>query len=383
MNVYFVYRSNYYFPELNYLRTFKADSVLDWFKQNWHSAPSFDEAHSFARSLIGIDVYGFDSIFEAIGEHTLEPPKTTEELDLILADHLYVEGEISFRPHAIQVLTDDDELDVAYYIFDDHFLKEHKEHTAYLLQSVWHLPTAISDQPFRCTENCRELGPGGKGEGNVYCSFQSFYDSGGNLSDIAGTWKIDGVRLPQLAQFLGSEAPQRDPADYAWPSELLILRSQLLNAPESAGFDERTLLNQLIENHTSETNWQLSYSQMKDLGYQNPGLVYLERALKSAADYPVSEMDYQSAWEDREQLAMNRNDLLKDLEQWQISNDSSKSRVQVDEHIAQISVHTQNWHGMDLYNRWIIFDDLWASANEELANSILRYSNRWDVLTTD
>jgi hypothetical protein len=33
-----------------------------------------------------------------------------------------------------------------------------------------------------------------------------------------------------------------------------------------------------------------------------------------------------------------------------------------------------------MYHQWYLFDDLWASAHPDLANAILRYASRWDVL---
>jgi|SRR5258707_13517387 3-oxoacyl-[acyl-carrier protein] reductase len=33
--------------------------------------------------------------------------------------------------------------------------------------------------------------------------------------------------------------------------------------------------------------------------------------------------------------------------------------------------------------QWIIFDDLWAGANRDMAEGILRYARRWDVLSED
>ena len=37
--------------------------------------------------------------------------------------------------------------------------------------------------------------------------------------------------------------------------------------------------------------------------------------------------------------------------------------------------------GKDTYHQWIIFDDLWAGEHPDLAEGILRYAKRWDVLT--
>ena len=43
--------------------------------------------------------------------------------------------------------------------------------------------------------------------------------------------------------------------------------------------------------------------------------------------------------------------------------------------------YTARWDERDLYHQWVFFDDLWAGAHPELANSVLRFAARWDVLS--
>jgi uncharacterized protein (TIGR02996 family) len=54
----------------------------------------------------------------------------------------------------------------------------------------------------------------------------------------------------------------------------------------------------------------------------------------------------------------------------------------VQDHVAQMSIHTasEGWrHRMFAF--WVIFDDLWAGAHPDLAHSLLRLLDRWDVLS--
>jgi hypothetical protein len=48
---------------------------------------------------------------------------------------------------------------------------------------------------------------------------------------------------------------------------------------------------------------------------------------------------------------------------------------------VRVCLHTARrpWAG-DLYHHWALFDDLWVSAHADLANSLLRFASRWDVL---
>ena len=63
------------------------------------------------------------------------------------------------------------------------------------------------------------------------------------------------------------------------------------------------------------------------------------------------------------------------------AHDPSKSLVQAERHVAQLCLHTDRWDDRDLYHRWILFDDLWAGAHAELAEAILQFATRWDVLS--
>jgi len=140
MSVYFVYRSHYEGPSGKHVRRLDGDSVLGCFQAVWERAKQADDPSEWVKSEIGTSIYGFASIFEAAREESLPPPTSDRKLQSYLEDHLYVEGEIKYKPHALQVLTDDDEIELAYYVFDDYFLAEHPGRAAYLLHEDWLLP---------------------------------------------------------------------------------------------------------------------------------------------------------------------------------------------------------------------------------------------------
>ena len=54
------------------------------------------------------------------------------------------------------------------------------------------------------------------------------------------------------------------------------------------------------------------------------------------------------------------------------------NRVYVSEHVAQVYFHDRD----DIYDQWFLIDDLWASAHPALADGLLRFATRWDVLST-
>jgi hypothetical protein len=335
MSVLFVYRSHYEGPTGKYVRQFEDKSILDWFRDRWRGAQG-DDAFEVARTALGTDVYGFDSLFRAIAELGLKPPRSDAELREQLEKHLYVEGEILHSPHCIQVLTDDDEIELAYYFCDDVFRAEHATKAAFLLHEGVGLPATAGESGYKPRVETKFLDRKG-GEGSVYMAFLAYYDSS-NL-DLAGGYRIDGIRLPELRDHLTSVKPTG-----AWPFELRLLRSRLdggLSLAQGLGdctsFPVAVVCNRI---NTSKI-----------------GLGHLRAA--------VDELD---ALRTDSRLARS-------------AHDPSKSLVQAERHVAQLCLHTDRWDNRDLYHRWILFDDLWAATHADLAEAILRYATRWDVLS--
>jgi hypothetical protein len=77
VSVYFTYRRHNLGPSGKYTRRFDDDTVLDWFRNRWRPVPDVNEANtSWWQDTFGCpSVYGLGSLFEAIGTHSLPPPK--------------------------------------------------------------------------------------------------------------------------------------------------------------------------------------------------------------------------------------------------------------------------------------------------------------------
>jgi len=239
MSVYFVYRSHYDNPTLNHLKKFDSPSVLGWFQKYWQEGAAHADDKDYLGKLLGSRVYGFYSIFEAIRDYKLSPPKSIKDLQNYLTEYLYVEGEILFGPHSIQVLTNDDELQLAYYFFDDNFLEANAEKARFLLHEDWKLPDNFSSDSTRLSEPCTPIHPDGGGTGTTYCAFLS-YSTGGNLEVMDGPICINRTRLPNLVSYLSKTIPGES---CDWPFELRLIRSQLSEQTEQTNaFDlERSL----------------------------------------------------------------------------------------------------------------------------------------------
>jgi uncharacterized protein (TIGR02996 family) len=378
MAVYFVYRSHYDTPALNHLRRFDDDSVLAWFRRHWRGVADYGEAARHVKKLLGCHVYGLGSLFHAIAEHSLAAPASDAALKRLLDENLYAEGEIICRPHVVQVLTDDDELEKAYYFFDDHFLAKYDDRAAFLLHEDWALPAGEGGGGFKPGVAVNRLTPSGRGAGATYIAFLAWYDSG-NLTDIEGAHCVPGVRLPDLPRYLATAVP---PAGYrhegGWPFEMHLLRSQLLAAPPKAPREEKGLLAGIEEEPAEVARWLIHADWLEEHG--QPRNAVLGRALRAAGRYPVGTICNSkdtrpvrggSPAEARRQLA--------ELVGAEGLGDTRKVKVQADAHVAQLSLPASR--GWETWHRWVIFDDLWAGAHPALARAVLRYAGRWDVLS--
>jgi uncharacterized protein (TIGR02996 family) len=353
MTVFFAYRSHYEGPTGIRVRRFhQQDAVLDWFRAHWQAIADPDEADERADELLGMSVYGFSSLFTAIAETSLPPPRTYGDLAELLEEHLYVEGEVLCSPHVVQALTDDDEIELAYYVFDDNFVAKHPGRTALLLQDDWKLPGDIGPGGFRPKEPTTRVGKG-KGDGATYLVFHDCWDSG-NLDALEGGYRIDGVRLPQLAQYLAAHEPPDRGCCFHY--DMPALRLELFPKSKKARAAEDPFLFALRDNPNDEATRLIFADWLADRGQGSPGSYFLRRALAGVCRRPLA--GYET-----------------------LGHNAKKSLIQVDEHLAQLCRHVGRADKKDLYHRWIFFDDLWASAHPDLANSLLRYARRWDCLS--
>jgi hypothetical protein len=323
----------------------EADSVLGWFQAVWERAKQAPDAEEWVKDELGCDVYGLYSIFEAAQKLSLPAPASDRTLRTYLDEHLYTEGEFRFKPHALQVITDDDEIELAYYFFDDHYLNDHPGRAAYLLNEDWKLPDRSGDVPYEPGIRTKAVKPSGSGPGTTYVAFLAFYDSGGlsNLDEFGAPCRIKGVRVPQLADYLGAMTP-----DETWPFELKLLRSQT-NPDESTELRLEAALRRVTRLpviRIGETTDGVARLGHASVAHARTQLEKFVKALKGSPDH-----------------------------------DASKSLVGVSDHLVQLCLHVGDLFGKDVYHQWVIFDDLWAGANQDLAEGILRFSKRWDVLT--
>jgi uncharacterized protein (TIGR02996 family) len=353
MAVHFVYRSHYDNPGCFHRKRFEADSLLSWFQSIWQGVPHQQPDWAglkLAEQLVGRDVYSFGSLFGHIHEHGWRAPKSMKVLAGHLEEALYV-NEMTHGPHHVQILTDDDELEMAIYLFDDEYVAKHPDRAAFLMGDGWRLPDGGKFGEFKPSGGKKVLPGAVAGDGRTYFAHFAAYDGGG-LSDLTPgemTGVIEGVRVPDLPRFFLTPEVTSAHDECDLHNSLSEVVSGLAPALRTAKGTEVPLLKAVRANPNDTACWA-AYS---DWCEENGRPTLLERILaKSLAPSGT----------------------IKD------SRNPRKDVVLVQGHVAQACKHRARWNKTDSYHHLILFDDLWANAHPLLASGILRAGNRWDVL---
>jgi hypothetical protein len=330
--MYFVYRSHYEGPLSRRVRQVPDRSVLEWFRRGWGCPAPRD----WVEAELGGPVYGLASIFEAAGAKGLVPPETVGELRALLHEHLYVEGDsdwIRLDEHSLRVRTDDDEVELAYYCFDE-VAAANAERLAFVLHDTWPLPGDAGEAgAFDPGCAVTVATPAGGGDATTYAVFLTFSDSESlaTLEPLA----FPGVDLPRLPGHLRAAAPDED----VWPPELLVLRA--LVAPHDTS----------VEPALRRCNLWPGFN-LNDNAWP-PGLAEPHATVHREATAIIDGGGCTGG------------------------RDPGASLLRVDEHLAQLAMHCSDVFG---YQQWFLFDTRWAAAHPDLARSLLRYAGHWDPL---
>jgi uncharacterized protein (TIGR02996 family) len=351
MGVYFVYRTTYNSPLEKHVRRFDDDSVLAWARRIWQPIEGHRAFDHGLALLGGLQVYSFGSLFKGIAEHGTPPP---EDMDGVAAgfEYLYT-NEVQHGRHHLQLLTDDDETEMAIYLFDDHYRAAHPGKADFLLHEGWELPEGDADGRRRALPATHAFGPKGDGEGRLYPICLAAFDSS-NLTDLGDSLpRLDGVRLDGLCRFLLLH-PEEDFG--AGLQELRGALHKLLAKPrgKDAGF-----LKAIREEPAERSHWNAYSDWLLERDEPAAGLHLLERALRQT-----------------------------EPSNGRTNRDPGRDLIRVTPHLAQAAKYEGAWPDQpflwftphETYETWIFFDDRWAAARRALAEGLVRFSTRWDVL---
>ena len=307
---------------------------------------------------MGGDVYGFSAIWQAM--LTLgKPPKTGRALAEWLDGRDYPEGIIHAEPHMLQTATDDDELDLAVLMFDDHYAAKHPDRVAFPLWEQQTLPDTVASDPgtFRWRGPVNDLSPRGRGQGEVYLVFIVIHDTGW-LIDLYGAFRIRGLRLPELVSYLQNESPQlveqsRWFVDWcesgSWPDELRLLRWAALESSPGASLE--TIL-------AKADSWHPHVCVPEMYESDRPERFLLD-------DWETCQRQWQRVQTRRGEGNGNPNEGRR------------PTFIQAAPHLAQLSFGYESERPYDDMNtQWFLFDDLWAASHPDMARSLLHWASK-------
>lgn len=335
MKIYFVYRAHYNKPNTKHYKELEGKSILSWWQKHWKAT---EDPFQLVCDVFGNYIYGLAPLFEAINNHRVGFPSTMSDLAEAFETFAEVSG-IEVGEHYLQAITDNDDLELAYYFFDEVYAEQHPERVAYLLENDWGLPTEANNGTFE-PEN--EL-PSLVAAGDTYFTCQAFYTPS-NLTDLDTEQLSARLAAPKLTALLSWFDEAKPTAD--WPDELQLLWLLHQNRPDAT---LRDLLEEIMA-HSQELGDLLISGEAPRI----------EKA--SDETYALGQVnDWRLRWAKE-------------------GTERPRSRLQYSRHLIQMSLFVESEEEDFLYHHWIFFDASWASENPHLANSILRYAQRWDVL---
>ncbi|GAA1654297.1 hypothetical protein GCM10009828_099660 [Actinoplanes couchii] len=314
----FVYRSPYQGLLGKHVRRLPDASVLDWFRHAWDE--SGPDPAAWLRAELGVDVYGLHTIFDK----PLPKPESMRELRKLLKKHLYVEGEVIVDDHSVRALTDDDEVPLAYFFFDAAMIDERPGRLTYAVHEQWPLPAETiltSDDAPVTTVVTSQIG-----------------DADWDTQGVSV--RLHGVRVPEVAAWLRRSGVHGD-----WPYEVVLLRAAVGPDDDLAAALERV------------NRWSAWHDQVLDVD----GL---------AGDQAKAHQVVLSV--------LARTEGRKEIPGPLGVRVPAKSRIEVNAHLAQASLHLDDTFG---HQQLFLFDDVWTATHPTMAKSMRRwFVKSWDLL---
>lgn len=317
MKIYLAYRSAY-LPNSRHLKEFEEDSILSWFQKYWEIFTKEDSKDYV--DVLGVDIYGFP-IWQIDDEPVPDKPENFRTL-ISLVEKYFYNNEVEGDEDCLRVLTDDDEIELAWFLFTEKYKQENWEKV-----SIWFHP----DIPSGFGETGHELEidklilTKGKNTGSMYFVSCPVYDSE-NLETLEGAYKIEGVRLPDLVEYLmNSELSCSDSDNVMY------------------GLDELKFIQYLSRNSENPT---------------------LEKLIDICSRVSLTTLD------GRDYNGFTVNQLLELAQKERLG----ESKILSTAHFCEVCF-SSTFH----YDYWVIFDDLWVEENLDLAKSILQFGESWKI----
>jgi hypothetical protein len=347
MSVYLIYREPYNRENCKYVKRFPNHDLLGWIHHLWEivlGCEDGDELSKNVANFLGAKMYGF--WFYGILEEKIEKPATVGDAAEIFSTVGYITDVKTNERNFIQLLTDDDELGLAFYLFDHTYLEEKPELATYLTIEGFNLPVQ------------KQAGSSKLQSKGLSLFFEShLYDA--QLNKIKEPVFIPNLDLAGLPQYLVTNKPLKD-----WRIELMILRACSLDLRGKVNsFDQ--MMDELLTYKFDFWNEFMRAYYLREEGQLLLGedILQIKKALSEKYSHYLT--------------IPPRN------------HGVGSHKIQREQHLFQVGIFHEDWgenpmfpeiRPCYLYDHWVFFESGWAEEFPYLANSIEQYFTRWDVL---
>lgn len=354
MSVYLVYRAPYNQENCKYVKRFSNPDLLHWIHHLWDivfSCKNDEELTERLTEYWGIEIFGF--WFYEIFEEKIGEPATIGKAAEVFSSKGYITDMKTNERNFIQMLTDDDELGLAVYLFDHTYLEEKPEFAAYLANPDFELPLSKQVK----SSELRSKG--------VSLFFESLI-SAGQLDYLVPPVFIPEIRLNDLSQYLATCTPPKE-----WDIELMALRVCSVNLEGKVNsFDE--MINEFTQ--YKQPFWE-EFIGVELIG-ESDKLEYKNREKAFLWGKDIVEV--------KKIIAEKYKTFTKNPRIEARKLHGGVHKIQRGSNVFQIGLFYQNWGTATtpypLYSHWIFFDNTWAEEFPYLANSIKQYFTHWDAL---
>jgi uncharacterized protein (TIGR02996 family) len=172
-----------------------------------------------------------------------------------------------------------------------------------------------------------------------------------NLGTGAGEQllRIDGARLPDLPRYIFT-VPGGEASDY-YPEAIRCLADGLKHLADSLTGPERAFFDAFRSDPSGDFAWGAYSDWLQEQGRPSASVAVTAELLRRC---PPS--------------------------RWYDAGNRPEDMVVAHTHVAQACKRLNGHRGESAFYHIILFDDRWAAAHPDLANSVLRFAARWDVL---
>jgi len=385
--VYFICRSEYESPHGRRIIEFPdAPNLVDWFKKQWITRkeltkinpkiPRFkfdpwdwqNEIQELRADAFGGSFYGFCDLFAPMFGRPA--PRNLSDIEDFIDSFKgnYSEGSIEMIDGAIQASTNDDEIEIAWYLFDDTFVEQFPERTAFLLHKQLNVSELTNTKSWIPPVQTKVIADGDQA---TFCCFFSAQD-GITIADIEGCYRVP-THLPELGSWLSKKIVKTKPEKYGTtepdlPPDLILLRAFAL-------LEDNHCFEGALRSFDSFNRKLSSWLPRVLSGYQ----YHTKDPLFLATDPSLITEQLQALSRETQKSGEKGTS-----DYWVSTN--GETYFQFSAHFCQVvfseisTAHNNPDEVIKYFKHWVFFDDLWASANQDLAESILKYGQGESIL---